>query len=116
MSYGEELMLEMLINEEAKDAERRSDICRLYGALGAKVWIAADGTTISIRKMDSRHIRNCIAMLKRKLPRYSEGFDEIARRYITLFESELQTRYPPRDASEGFYGEEEGEFIAQSLL
>ena len=72
MSYGEDLMIEMLINEAVEGEERRNDMCRLYGALGAKTWISANGTTISIRKMDDRHIRNCIAMLQRNLPFYDE--------------------------------------------
>lgn len=42
--------------------------------------------------------------------------DRIALKYIELFEAEIQTRYPPKDASEGFFDEEEDEFIAQSLL
>lgn len=116
MSYGEDLMIEMLINEAAEREERRNDMCRLYGALGAKTWISANGTTISIRKMDDRHIRNCIAMLQRNLPFYDERLGGIAQKYIALFENELQTRYPPKDASEGFFGEEEDKFIAQSLL
>lgn len=116
MSYGEDLMIEMLINEAVEGEERRNDMCRLYGALGAKTWISANGTTISVRKMDDRHIRNCIAMLKRNMPLYDEPFDRIALKYIKLLEAEIQTRYPPKDASEGFFGEEEDEFIAQSLL
>ena len=116
VSYGEDLMIEMLINEAVEGEERRNDMCRLYGALGAKTWISANGTTISIRKMDDRHIRNCIAMLQRNLPFYDECFEGIAQKYIALFEKELQTRYPPKDASEGFFDEEEDEFIAQSLL
>lgn len=116
MSYGEDLMIEMLINEAVEGEERRNDMCRLYGALGAKTWISSNGTTISIRKMDDRHIRNCIAMLQRNLPFYDECFEGIAQKYIALFEKELQTRYPPKDASEGFFDEEEDEFIAQSLL
>lgn len=82
MSYGEDLMIEMLINEAVEGEERRNDMCRLYGALGAKTWISANGTTISIRKMDDRHIRNCIAMLQRNLPFYDECFEGIAQKYI----------------------------------
>ena len=88
MSYGEDLMIEMLINEAVEGEERRNDMCRLYGALGAKTWISANGTTISIRKMDDRHIRNCIAMLQRNLPFYDECFEGIAQKYIALFEKE----------------------------
>ena len=99
MSYGEDLMIEMLINEAVEGEERRNDMCRLYGALGAKTWISANGTTISIRKMDDRHIRNCISMLKRNMPLYDEPFDRIALKYIELLEAEIQTRYPPKDAS-----------------
>lgn len=64
MSYGEELMTEMLIAEALEEQDRKDQVCRFYGAIGAKVWITSDGSSISIRKMDSRHIRNCISMLK----------------------------------------------------
>lgn len=116
MSYGEELMTEMLIAEALGEQDRKDQVCRFYGAIGAKVWITSDGSSISIHKMDSRHIRNCISMLKGNMPLYDEPFDRIALKYIELFEAEIQTRYPPKDASEGFFDEEEDEFIAQSLL
>ena len=113
MSYGEELMTEMLIAEALEEQDRKDQVCRFYGAIGAKVWITSDGSSISSHKMDSRHIRNCISMLKGNMPLYDEPFDRIALKYIELFEAEIQTRYPPKDASEGFFDEEEDEFIAQ---
>lgn len=129
MSYGEDLINERLANEASdafiirtlfkgmvEESVRRNDTSRLYGALVSKKWITNEGTAISIREMDGLHIRNCISMLKRNLPYYADGFDEIARGYITLFENELQKRYSPRDAAEGFFNEKEDEFIAQSLL
>ena len=57
MSYGEELMTEMLIAEALEEQDRKDQVCRFYGAIGAKVWITSDGSSISIHKMDSRHIR-----------------------------------------------------------
>ena len=75
MSYGEELMTEMLIAEALEEQDRKDQVCRFYGAIGAKVWITSDGSSISIHKMDSRHIRNCISMLKRNMPLYDEPFD-----------------------------------------
>lgn len=75
MSYGEELMTEMLIAEALEEQDRKDQVCRFYGAIGAKVWITSDGSSISIRKMDSRHIRNCISMLKGNMPLYDEPFD-----------------------------------------
>lgn len=78
MSYGEELMTEMLIAEALEEQDRKDQVCRFYGAIGAKVWITSDGSSISIHKMDSRHIRNCISMLKRNMPLYDEPFDTVA--------------------------------------
>lgn len=51
MSYGEELMTEMLIAEALEEQDRKDQVCRFYGAIGAKVWITSDGSSISIRKM-----------------------------------------------------------------
>ncbi len=102
MSYGEDLMIEMLINEavEGKNGETICAAC--MGTLGAKTWISANGTTISIRKMDDRHIRNCIAMLQRNLPFYDECFEGIAQKYIALFEKKsFRHDIHPKDASEG---------------
>lgn len=116
MSYGEELMVEMLIQEEIWRQDYENHINQLWGAVKAKVWVTADNTSISIPRMGDRHIRNCIAMLERKLPDYEDELADIARSYISLFNSELQIRYPPQDATEGFSDEEEDEFIAESLL
>lgn len=116
MSYGEEPMVEMLIQSELEKWEREYNINRLWGAIGAKVWITADNASLNIVKMHTSHIHNCAAMLRRNLPYYDNQFSAIARSYIALFESELQNRYPPKDAAEGFFDEEEDEFIERSSL
>lgn len=116
MSYGEEIMTEMLIQEILNEQEYGEYINRLWGAVKAKVWINAQNESVKISKMDVRYIHNCMAMLKRKLPHYDDWLGDIARSYITEFEPELRNRYPPKDATEGFFDEEEDDFIARSLL
>jgi len=98
MSYGEELMLRMLIDEyktldEIRQQETQRDRFRLYGALGARTWIMADETTIPIARMEDSHIRNCMAMLRRNLPFYGTTLQRVATRYLSLFQEELEQRH-----------------------
>lgn len=62
-------------------------------------WLTNSGQEIPIVKMESSHIRNSLAMLKR-----GEGYHgEVADAYIKRFEEELLKRYPPLDpADEGY--------------
>ncbi len=115
MSYGEELMLEMLIQNALEEQKYGETVNRLWGAVSAKVWITAENQTVKISNMSDRHVRNCISLLKRKLPEYDDWFCDIARNYLALFAAELQRRYPQKDATEGFYDNEEDDFI-ESLL
>ena len=116
MSYGEELMMEMLIQSEIYEREREETINDLWDALKRKLWISDDKKYLKISKMSDRHIINFKAMLERKRFHDDDQLGDVARSYIELFDCELKKRHPPRDATEGFYEEWEDEFIAESLL
>lgn len=86
MGYGSELLAEM-------QAEAMIHEIELERQVESGTWIQKDGTTINIREMSDRHIRNCIGMLEKKSTEYAEM-------WIGRFERELSFRdYVKRIAS-----------------
>ena len=97
MSYGEELMVNMLIEAELLQAELEEEYRKLSSLADLGIWVKQDGTQMRIEDMDSRHIMNSIAMMKRNAPFYSKRTLEITARYRAVMEKELQKRFPPED-------------------
>ena len=66
----------------------------LYGT--GNVWIGYDQTHYNINTMATRHIKNCIRMLERKLIREEETLEECCADYIKsridTLEEELEKR------------------------
>ncbi|HEY7415486.1 MAG TPA: hypothetical protein VH593_09855 [Ktedonobacteraceae bacterium] len=42
-----------------------------------RVWITRDGRAIKVSDMETRHIKNCIAMIQRKWPWRAEYLDRL---------------------------------------
>lgn len=80
MSYGEELMTEMWINEQCWYQEN-------VDRINKGIWIKKTGEKIHITTMDNSYINNCINMLKRK-----KTDSEISELWIARFEKELAFR------------------------
>jgi len=55
MSMGEEIGMEMLIEQEVEDLMAR----------GYTKWKTLDGRILDIKSMDTEHIKNCVAILER---------------------------------------------------
>lgn len=74
MGYGSDISAEMEVMEAINEWNIKNGM-----------WTQRDGSTISIRKMTKRHIKNCIAMLER-------GNSPFAEEWIHRFEGELAFR------------------------
>lgn len=94
MSYGEEAMIDMMIDEEIwyqKNMDR----------LNSGIWTQKDGTKISISKMTNSHMQNCINMLKRKIA--NNTGNEFTELWINKFEKELEFRQYVKNIARGIF-------------
>lgn len=97
MSYGEELMEEMLINYLLRDFFQYEKYSELRILAEQGIWVTKEGKSIPIQKMSSGHLRNSIALMKRNMDDYDKYATEIAEQYIKKMQAELNRRYPPVD-------------------
>lgn len=78
-SLGEELLEDEYINTMLeKDQE--------------EIWVTRYGKEIKIKDMDTKHIHNCIKMLKKEMVTYSPTVKTEAQSYIELFLKEIVSR------------------------
>ena len=67
---------------------------QFYGT--GNTWIGYDKTHYNINTMETRHIKNCIKMLRRKLIREEETLEDCCANYIesriSTLEEELEKR------------------------
>lgn len=107
MSMGAEMMIDAIIEFEIEQQERADMINHHIEVAKLKLWVTQEGKTLKISQMSSRHIRNSLNMLQRRLDSADEYEEELIYIYINNFNEELQKRkYPLQDATEGFFENE----------
>lgn len=110
MSMGAEMLTDLLIEYEIMMMERADMIEKHITVANSKLWVTREGETMHISKMSSRHIRNSLNMLQRRLDFADEDEEMLINIYIGHFNEELQKRkHPPQDATEGFFESFESE-------
>ena len=71
--------------EEAEDLIRKG------------IWLQKDGSSIRIKDMTGRHIRNAVAMIDRNMELYDDLTAEIMADWRHALKAELDRRYRPVD-------------------
>ncbi|MBQ9346669.1 MAG: hypothetical protein IJT94_04915 [Oscillibacter sp.] len=106
MSMGAEMLVEALIQAELERQEFEQEYVRAIAMIDAGIWVTREGRSIKVKEMDSCHIKNAKAMAERQRDHLEEELfscdedemrDEILCRVISMFQKELESRYPPMD-------------------
>lgn len=85
MSYGSEYLVET--SYEREQAEEWMEISQVIAESMASrgLWETKEGKTLSVKEMETSHIKNCIRMLLRNRSPFAEV-------YVPMFENELARR------------------------
>lgn len=78
MSYGKEILIEQMIDEELLYQ-------RACSMAQKGLWQTKDGQLLQVSKMTDKHIANCLSMLQRNFNPYTEPF-------IQMFVKEQEKR------------------------